>query len=178
MNTFSGIWKIMPKNSNISKAYGKRSQISYAIMSPFFVKLLPVNLSSSHSRTYLEGRWEHYLWESRHESLIWMDWFVWYFLMTFLNCIKFEMLAWPTGGELVWKQGTDSNSTFSKALGYLIKGVRNERDTDTNVSSERGLHSPSHAGCSSTSAVSWQEKHRATHALPLLFSALQNTRAS
>lgn len=41
VNTFSGLWKIMPKNSNISKAHEKRSQISYTIKSPFHCAIVP-----------------------------------------------------------------------------------------------------------------------------------------
>lgn len=170
----------MPKNSNISKAHEKRSQISYAIKSPFFVKLLQVNLSSSHSRTYLEGKMGTLPLRVKTWSLIWMDWFVWYFLMTFLNCIMFEMLAWPTGGELVLKQGRQEHRQqlyFLKSFGLLNQGGEEwERHGQKCLFRERtALSFPWWELFNFCSLLTGQ---RATLAPPLLFPALQNTRTS
>lgn len=65
-----------------------------------------------------------------------------FFQWLFWMAQRFAVLAWPMGGKLVLKQGRKEHSqllhsTFSNALGYLVKEVWGMSGTQIRVSAQK-----------------------------------------
>lgn len=166
VNTFSAIWKTMPKNSNISKAHEKKlSQISYAIKSGGWVKLRACSskwiLPSYQSQENFSWREDGNTATASPELITVLEGLL-FFKWLFGLAQEFEMKAWPTGGKLVLNQGRQEHSQqlhSPKCSGLLSQGgVQHEWDTDTKTRLLRGLHPSSYRGGFSSSAVSWQDE--------------------